>query len=52
MFGDSGLALLRIAYEAAFALAAIGFAVSVFNSDRVVTGSASRPGRWLARLRR
>lgn len=52
MFGDSGLVLAGIAYEAVFALAAIGLAVYVFNSDRVVTGSAGRLGRWLERLQR
>jgi ABC-2 type transport system permease protein len=52
MFGDSGLVLLGVAYEAVFALAAIGLAVYVFNSDRVVTGSAGRLGRWLERLQR
>ncbi len=52
MFGDGGLVLAGIAYEAVFALAAIGLAVYVFNSDRVVTGSAGRLGRWLERLQR
>ena len=52
MFGDGGLVLAGIAYEAVFALAAIGLAVYVFNSDRVVTGSAGRLGRWLKRLQR
>jgi len=52
MFGDGGLVLAGIAYEAVFALAAIGLAVYVFNSDRVVTGSAGRLGGWLERLQR
>jgi ABC-2 type transport system permease protein len=52
MFGDPMLVYLGIAYEAVFAVAAIGLAVYVFNSDRVVTGNAGRLGRWLAKLQR
>lgn len=52
MFGDPGIVFLGIAYEALFALASIGLAVYVFNSDRVVTGSAGRLGRWLSKLQR
>jgi ABC-2 type transport system permease protein len=52
MFGDPLFVYLGIAYEAVFAVAAIGLAVYVFNSDRVVTGSAGRLGRWLSKLQR
>ena len=52
MFGDPLFVYLGIAYEAVFAVAAIGLAVSVFNSDRVVTGSAGRLGAWLSKLQR
>ncbi|WP_302081636.1 ABC transporter permease [Salinibaculum rarum] len=52
MFGDPTLVYLGIAYEALFAVAAIALAVSVFNSDRVVTGSAGRLGTWLSKLQR
>ena len=50
MFGDPMVVYLGIAYEAVFAIAAIGLAVYVFNSDRVVTGSAGRLGKWLSKL--
>lgn len=52
MFGDVGLVALGIAYEAVFALASIALAVYVFNSDRVVTGTAGRLGSWLSKLQR
>jgi ABC-2 type transport system permease protein len=52
MFGEPTLVVLGIAYEAVFALGAIGLAVYVFNSDRVVTGSAGRLGGWLSKLQR
>jgi len=52
MFGDPLVVYLGIAYEAVFAVGAIAFAVYVFNSDRVVTGSAGRLGEWLAKLQR
>jgi len=52
MFGDPMLVYLGIAYEAVFAVAAIGLAVYVFNSDRVITGNAGRLGKWLSKLQR
>ena len=52
MFGDPGIVFLGIGYEVLFAVASIGLAVYVFNSDRVVTGSAGRLGRWLSKLQR
>ncbi|MFC7132504.1 MULTISPECIES: ABC transporter permease [Salinibaculum] len=52
MFGDPLFVYLGVAYEAVFALGAISLAVYVFNSDRVVTGSAGRLGEWLSRLQR
>jgi ABC-2 type transport system permease protein len=52
MFGDPLLVYLGVAYEALFAVGAIGLAVYVFNSDRVVTGSAGRLGEWLSKLQR
>jgi ABC-2 type transport system permease protein len=52
MFGDPLIIYLGIAYEALFALGAIALAVYVFNSDRVITGSAGRLGEWLAKLQR
>jgi ABC-2 type transport system permease protein len=52
MFGDPLIIYLGIAYEALFAVGAIALAVYVFNSDRVITGSAGRLGEWLSKLQR
>ncbi len=52
MFGETGLVLLGVAYEALFAVGAIGLAVWLFNSDRLVTGSTGRMGRLIERMQR
>lgn len=52
MFGETGLVLLGVAYEALFAVGAIGLAVWLFNSDRLVTGSTGRIGQLLERMQR
>jgi ABC-2 type transport system permease protein len=52
MFGDPGLVVLGIGYEIVFALGSIALAVYVFNSDRVVSGSSGRLGRWLSKIQR
>ncbi|MHB9288062.1 ABC transporter permease [Halobacteriales archaeon Cl-PHB] len=52
MFGDTGLILAGILYETLFAVGAIGLAVWLFNSDRLVTGSTGRIGQLLERMQR
>lgn len=50
LLGDLPMVAGGIVYQAVFAAAMIWLAVRVFNSDRLVTGSSGRIGRWLSRL--
>ncbi|MFB6128278.1 MAG: ABC transporter permease, partial [Halorhabdus sp.] len=50
LLGDLPMVVGGIVYEAIFAAAMIWLAIRVFNSDRLVTGSSGRLGRWLSRL--
>jgi len=52
LFGDVGFVLAGIAYEVLFAGAAIGLAIWLFNSDRLVTGSTGRLGKLFSLLQR
>jgi len=52
MFGDPTLIVLGVAYEAVFAVAMVGLAVRLFNSDRVVTGDAGRLSDIFSSLQR
>ena len=52
MFGGPGLVVAGIVYQAIVAALTIGFAVYLFNSDRVVTGNAGRLGKWLTSMQR
>ena len=52
MFGGPGIVVAGIVYQAIVAALTIGFAVYLFNSDRVVTGNAGRLGRWLQSMQR
>jgi ABC-2 type transport system permease protein len=52
LFGDVELVLAGIAYEVVFAGAAIGLAVWLFNSDRLVTGSTGRLGKLFSLIQR
>lgn len=52
LFGDATVVLAGIGYELAFAAVAIGVAVWLFNSDKLVTGSTGRLGNLLSRIQR
>jgi ABC-2 type transport system permease protein len=52
LFGDVGIVLAGIAYEVVFAGGAIGLAVRLFNSDRLVTGSTGRLGKLFSFMQR
>ena len=52
LFGDVGFVLAGIAYEVAFAAGAIGLAIWLFNSDRLVTGSTGRLGTVFSFMQR
>lgn len=52
LFGDVGLVLAGIAYEAAFAVGMVALAARLFRSDRLVTGRAGRLQWLLDKLQR
>jgi ABC-2 type transport system permease protein len=52
LFGDPLLVYLGIAYELLFAMGMIALAIRIFNSDRIVTGSTGRLGKYLKFLQR
>lgn len=52
MFGDPTLIVAGVVYEAVFAVAMVGLAVRLFNSDRVVTGDAGRLSDVFSSLQR
>jgi len=50
LLNDTAMVFGGIVYQAIFAVGMIWLAIRVFNSDRLVTGSSGRVGRWLSRL--
>ena len=50
LLNDTTMVVGGIIYQAIFAVGMIWLAIRVFNSDRLVTGSSGRLGRWLSRL--
>jgi len=52
LFGGTTLVFAGIVYEVIFATAMIALAVHLFNSDRLVTGSAGRVGKYLKMIQR
>jgi ABC-2 type transport system permease protein len=52
MFGDTLLIVAGVVYQLVFAVAMVGLAVRLFNSDRVVTGDAGRLSDIFSSLQR
>ena len=52
LFGDTTLVLGGIVYVAVFAVGMIWLAIYLFNSDRLITGSAGRLSKYLSLLQR
>jgi ABC-2 type transport system permease protein len=51
LVGDTGVVVLGLAYQTAFAVGMIWLSVRLFDSDRLVTGDAGRLGDFVQRFR-